>query len=79
MAILSRFIKDQSFSVESENSTQIHPLETFRPLMDSDKFESEVIHPYLQAAQIRRADQALLQLHLTFAPGQASFADLLSA
>ena len=47
--------------------------------MDYDKFESEVIHPYLQVAWIHRADQTLLQLYLTFAPGWASFADLLSA
>jgi hypothetical protein len=69
MAILSRFIQDQSFSVKFENSTQIHPLEAFRPLMDFDKFKLEVICPYLQAAQICRADQALSQLHLTLAPG----------
>ena len=46
--------------------------------MDYDKFELEVIHPYLQTAQIRRADHASSQLHLTLAPGQASFVDLLS-
>jgi hypothetical protein len=47
--------------------------------MDYDNFESEVIRPYLRAAHIHRVDQALSQLHLTFAPGRASFADLLSA
>ena len=78
MAILSCFIWDQSFSVGSENSTWIHPLKTFCPSMDYDKFELEVICPYLWAAWICRAGQALLQLHLTFAPSQASFADLLS-
>ena len=46
--------------------------------MDYNNFESEVICPYLQAAQICRADQSLSQLCLTFAPGQASIADLLS-
>ena len=62
----------------SENPTQIHPLETFRPSIDYDKFESEVICPYLWTAWIHRADHALLQLHLTLAPSQASFVDLLS-
>jgi hypothetical protein len=79
MAILSRLTRDQSFSVRSENPTQIHPLETFHPSMDYDKFESEFICPYLRTARIRRADHASSQLHLTLAPGQASFVDLLSA
>ena len=78
MAILSRLTQDRSFSVGSENPTRIHPLETFRPSMDYDKFESEVIHPYLWTARIRRADHASSQLHLTLAPGRASFVDLLS-
>ena len=46
--------------------------------MDYDQFELEVIHPYLWTAQIHRADHASSQLHLTLAPGQASFVDLLS-
>ena len=46
--------------------------------MDYDKFELEIIHPYLQTAQIHRANHALSQLCLTLAPSQASFVDLLS-
>ena len=38
----------------------------------------EVIHPYLWMAWICRADHASSQLHLTLAPGQVSFVDLLS-
>ena len=78
MAIISHLTQDQSFSVGSENPTWIHLLETFCPSMDHDKFELEVIHPYLQTARICRADHASSQLHLTLAPGQASFVDLLS-
>jgi hypothetical protein len=79
MAILSRLTWDHSFSVGSENPTWIHPLETFHPSMDYNKFESEFIRPYLRTAQICRADHASSQLHLTLAPGRASFVDLLSA
>jgi len=78
MAILSRLTRDQSSSVGSENPTRIHPLETYRPSMDYDRFESEVIRPYLRTARIRRVDHASSQLHLTLAPGRASFVDLLS-
>ena len=46
--------------------------------MDYNKFELEVICPYLWTAQIHRADHASSQLHLTLAPGQVSFVDLLS-
>jgi hypothetical protein len=69
MAILSCLIQDCSPSIESESSTQIHPLKTFHPSMDFDKFELEVIHPYLREAHSHRLDQALSQLHLTFVPG----------
>ena len=58
MAIISRPTRIQSSSVGSENPTRIHPLETFRPSMDYDQFELEVIRPYLWTAWIRRADHA---------------------
>ena len=79
MAIISRPTRIRSSSVGSENPTRIHPLETFRPSMDYDQFESEVIRPYLRTARIRRADHASSQLQLTLAPGRVSFVDLLSA
>ena len=75
MAIISCPTQNQSFSVGSENPTWIHPLD---PSMDYDQFESEVICPYLRTAQIRRVDHVSSQLHLTLAPGQVSFVDLLS-
>ena len=79
MVILSHVGWDHSSSTKSEIPTWIHPFETFCPSVDYSKFESEVIHPYLWAAQAHRSDQALSQLHLTFTPSQALITDFLSS
>lgn len=67
-----------TLSSESEDQPRIHPFETFRPSMDYNTFNSEVLRPYLRDARVRRSDRASSQLRLTFAPNRSSIEELLS-